>query len=74
MQRAQGQFSFETGSGSKLTPKRHEDCIEHGPRVVEQVGHFLVQANVFQFPVGATFAELKQEVKYFLKPEINNRK
>ena len=40
-----------------LTPERHENSVEHGPRVVKEIRHLLVEADVGQLPVVALLAE-----------------
>ena len=40
-----------------LTPKRHEDGVEDGAWVVEEIGDPLVEADVGQLPHGAGFTE-----------------
>ena len=36
---------------TKLTPEGDEDGIEHGARMIEEVGDFGVETNVRQIPV-----------------------
>ena len=40
-----------------ITPERHEDGVENGARVVEEVGDLLVEADVVQLPVIAVVAQ-----------------
>ena len=40
-----------------FTPERHEDGVEDGARVVEEVGNLLEEADVVQLPVIAVVAQ-----------------
>ena len=40
-----------------FTPERHEDGVEDGARVIEEVGNLLVEADVVQLPVIAVVAQ-----------------
>ena len=40
-----------------ITPERHEDGVENGARVVEEVGYLLVEADVLQLPVITVVAQ-----------------
>ncbi len=47
-----------------LTPERHEYGVEDGPRMVEQVGDPLVEADVGELPLDALGAQrTHQELK-----------
>jgi len=43
--------------GQLITPERHEDGVEDGARVVEEVGDPLVPTNVAQLPHVALLAQ-----------------